>query len=554
MATTPLSGVESIPPNGVLSNLESLWSNSPGLDAGNVVIVPAFAAELARVRPDQIALRDPDQTLGWAQVDEILNRVTNQLGPSVDLGPDRRVAVFAENAAETALAHLGGLLAGASTVPVNFHLTAEEAAFILADSGARLLFVGPDTVERGLAAAAEAGITTVIGWGCEGVDGVIDWNQWLADSVDQPPSLDVAPRPNLLYTSGTTGRPKGTELPPTMFAGGGAMAEHLEELKAHRLGAYGTHLVVGPMYHTGPLSGMRLLVAGVPSVILKRFDAEATLAAIDTYKTETTVMVPTHFVRLLGLPDEVKARYDVSSMKLVAHTGAKCPIEVKRAMIEWWGPIFYDSYGATEVGTTCSIDSDEWLRFPGSVGRAVEPFTAFVVDDDGNEVGPNVEGRLFFRDSTGRGMVYPNDPEKTAAANISPGVFTLGEIGYINEEGYVYITDRFTDMVVSGGVNIYPAEAELVLVEHPAVLDVACIGVPHPEMGEQMKALVIPVDPATAPEPAELLAWCRERLTHYKCPRSLDYVADLGRTTMGKINKRALRAPYWNVTPVSEPK
>jgi len=554
MATTPLSGVESIPPNGVLSNLESLWSNSPGLDAGNVVIVPAFAAELARVRPDQIALRDPDQTLGWAQVDEILNRVTNQLGPSVDLGPDRRVAVFAENAAETALAHLGGLLAGASTVPVNFHLTAEEAAFILADSGARLLFVGPDTVERGLAAAAEAGITTVIGWGCNGVDGVIDWNQWLADSVDQPPSLDVAPRPNLLYTSGTTGRPKGTELPPTMFAGGGTMAEHLEELKAHRLGAYGTHLVVGPMYHTGPLSGMRLLVAGVPSVILKRFDAEATLAAIDTYKTETTVMVPTHFVRLLGLPDEVKARYDVSSMKLVAHTGAKCPIEVKRAMIEWWGPIFYDSYGATEVGTTCSIDSDEWLRFPGSVGRAVEPFTAFVVDDDGNEVGPNVEGRLFFRDSTGRGMVYPNDPEKTAAANISPGVFTLGEIGYINEEGYVYITDRFTDMVVSGGVNIYPAEAELVLIEHPAVLDVACIGVPHPEMGEQMKALVIPVDPATAPEPAELLAWCRERLTHYKCPRSLDYVADLGRTTMGKINKRALRAPYWNVTPVSEPK
>jgi len=554
MATTPLSGVESIPPNGVLSNLESLWSNSPGRDAGNVVLVPAFAAELARVRPDQIALRDPDQTLGWAQVDEILNRVTNQLGPSVDLGPDRRVAVFAENAAETALAHLGGLLAGASTVPVNFHLTAEEAAFILADSGARLLFVGPDTVERGLAAAAEAGITTVIGWGCEGVDGVIDWNQWLADSVDEPPSLDVAPRPNLLYTSGTTGRPKGTELPPTMFAGGGTMAEHLEELKAHRLGAYGTHLVVGPMYHTGPLSGMRLLVAGVPSVILKRFDAEATLAAIDTYKTETTVMVPTHFVRLLGLPDEVKARYDVSSMKLVAHTGAKCPIEVKRAMIEWWGPIFYDSYGATEVGTTCSIDSDEWLRFPGSVGRAVEPFTAFVVDDDGNEVGPNVEGRLFFRDSTGRGMVYPNDPEKTAAANISPGVFTLGEIGYINEEGYVYITDRFTDMVVSGGVNIYPAEAELVLIEHPAVLDVACIGVPHPEMGEQMKALVIPVDPATAPEPAELLAWCRERLTHYKCPRSLDYVADLGRTTMGKINKRALRAPYWNVTPVSEPK
>ena len=256
-------------------------------------------------------------------------------------------------------------------------------------------------------------------------------------------------------------------------------------------------------------------------------------------------MVPTHFVRLLALPDEVRARYDVSSMRLVAHTGATCPVDVKRAMIEWWGPVFTDAYGATEVGTTCSINSEDWLAHPGSVGRAIPPFSALVIDDDGNEVAANVEGRLFFRDATGRGVVYPNDPAKTAAAHIAPGVFTLGEIGYVDDDGFVFLTDRFSDMVVSGGANIYPAEAEQVLVQHPAVLDVACIGVPNTEMGEELKALVV-ARPGHDPQPAELLTFCRDRLSHYKCPRTVELVDDLGRNTMGKINKRALRAPYWS--------
>jgi acyl-CoA synthetase (AMP-forming)/AMP-acid ligase II len=213
-------------------------------------------------------------------------------------------------------------------------------------------------------------------------------------------------------------------------------------------------------------------------------------------------------------------------------------------MIDWFGPVLQDSYGATEVGTTCTISSADWLTHPGSVGRAIAPFRAIVVDDDGREVPAGTEGRLYFEDETGRGIVYPGDPDKTAAAHLRPGVFTLGEIGYISEDGFVYITDRFSDMVVSGGVNIYPAEAEQALMAHPGVADVAVIGVPHAEMGEEVRALVVPADPAAPPTPAELIAWCRERLAGYKCPRSVEIVETIGRTAMGKVNKRELRAQY----------
>jgi len=519
--------------------------------------MPEFSAALALERPDEAALVDGARSLGWAEVDSVLNRVANGV-LAASLGDGDRVSVFAENAAETALAHLGALLGGASTVPVNFHLTAPEAAYILSDSGTRLLFVGPETAERGVAAAREAGVGTVVGWGGPMPDGVVPWREWLAAADDTDPPLGLRPRPNLLYTSGTTGRPKGTELPPTMFAGGDTIAEHLEALRGARFVDYGPHLVVGPMYHTGPLSGMRILVAGTPSVILGRFDAEATLSVIETHRTRSAVMVPTHFIRLLALPEEVRSRYDVSSMEYVAHTGAKCPDEVKRAMIDWWGPVFLEAYGASEVGTTCSIDSHEWLAHPGSVGRADPPFEALVIGEDGEELPPGREGRLYFRDSTGRGVVYHNDPEKSAAAHIAPGVFTLGEMARMDSDGYVYITDRFSDMVVSGGVNLYPAEAENVLIEHPAVADVACIGVPDDEMGERLHALVVRSTAGASssavtdgggadgsPDGDELIGWCRERLSAFKCPRSVEFVDDLGRNTMGKVSRRALRAPYW---------
>jgi long-chain acyl-CoA synthetase len=330
-----------------------------------------------------------------------------------------------------------------------------------------------------------------------------------------------------------------------MFAGGGTITEHVAALAQNAFAAFGTHLVVGPMYHTGPLSGVRLLAAGIPVVVLGRFDAENVLGAIDTHGVETTVMVPTHFIRLLSLPEEIRAKYDVTSLKLVAHTGASCPIDVKRRMIDWFGPVLQDSYGATEVGTTCTISSEEWLAHPGSVGRAVPPFRAIVVDEAGNELPAGTEGALYFEDATGRGIIYPGDPDKTARAHLRPGVFTLGEIGYLTDDGFVYITDRFSDMIVSGGVNIYPAESEQVLLDHPQVADVAVIGVPNRDMGEEVKALVVPVDLADPPERGELIAWCRDRLASYKCPRSVDLVETIGRTAMGKVNKRELRKPYW---------
>jgi acyl-CoA synthetase (AMP-forming)/AMP-acid ligase II len=467
---------------------------------------------------------------------------------ALDLGEARRVAVYAENAAEVVLAHLGALLAGASSVPVNFHLNADEAAYILRDSQTTVLFVGEENLERGLDAARQAGVARVVAWRSPGASeaGATVWEDWLAASSADEPRRDVAPRPNLMYTSGTTGFPKGVDLAPSMFAGGATVVEHVAALQQSRFAQLGAHLVVGPMYHTGPLSGMRTLAAGTPVVVLGRFHPERVLEAIDAYRCETTVMVPTHFKRMLELPAEVKARYDVSSMKLMSHTGAACPIDVKHQMILWFGPILNDAYGATEVGTICSIGSQDWLEHPGSVGRVIPPFTrAIVVDDADQEVPAGTEGRLYFEDSTGRGIVYPNDPDKTAKAHLRPGVFTIGEIGYVDLDGFVYITDRFSDMIVAGGVNIYPAEAEAVLHDHPKVADVAVIGVPDPDLGEAVKGLVVPLDPDDPPTPEELIALCRSKLAGYKCPRTVEIVSTVGRNAMGKVNKKALRAPYW---------
>lgn len=502
------------------------------------------AAERARTMPEAMAVTDGRSTLTWAELDPIMNRATNALLGET-LGSPPRGAVFAHNSTESALAYLAMLHAGVSGVPANFHLTADELAYILKDSGAQLVFVGPETAAVGVAAARQVGISRVIGWRCEGAEGVTAWEDWIAAASDAEPPTDMKPLPYMHYTSGTTGRPKGTETPPNMFPREPDVAGLFRVLGEQvAAGSPGPSLLVGPNYHTGPLGSVRQLGGGRPLVVMPKFDAEQILVNIEKHRVATSVMVPTHFQRLLALPEEVRKKYDVSSLAVISHTGAACPVDTKHAMIAWWGPVLMEAYGATEAGSTNMISSEEWLRKPGSVGKAVPPFEMVVVAEDGTRLGPNEVGQLYFRDPTGRGIIYHNDPEKTAAAHIEPGVFTLGEIGYVDDEGYVFITDRSSDMIVSGGVNIYPAEIEQALIAHPDVEDVAVIGVPNKEMGEEVKALVV-ARPGSAITPEALTEWARDKLAGYKRPRSIDLVETVGRNAMGKVNKRELRRPYW---------
>jgi acyl-CoA synthetase (AMP-forming)/AMP-acid ligase II len=466
--------------------------------------------------------------------DRIAHRVREATEPG-DGGARRRMAVFAENAAESVIAHLGGLRSGASVVAINGHLAAAEAAYQLEVGDVAVVVAGPQTAARAREAAASVGRCEVHVWDEP------EWDRWLASAPAGPPSDDVAIVANLLFTSGTTGRPKATHLPPNVFPPRASWAEFVQAAAANRFAGLGRHLVVAPLHHTGPLNAVRALAAGTPIGVLPRFDPEAMLGAIATWSIASTTVVPTHLARLLAVPDEVRAAAEVSSLRLVFLTGAACPVDVKRQIIDWWGPVVLEAYGATEVGVTCAITSDEWLAHPGSVGRCVAPYTAVVVDDDGREVAAGIEGRLYFRDATGRGIVYEGDPERTAAAHLEPGVFTLGEIGRIDEDGFVTITDRFSDMVVTGGVNVYPAEMEQVLIAHPGVADVAGIGLAHPDLGEQLVALVVPVHADAPPPSDELQRWCEDRLSRFKCPRQIRIVDDLGRNALGKLDKRALR-------------
>jgi long-chain acyl-CoA synthetase len=488
--------------------------------------------------PDGWAIRsDSHGAATWSQTSDAVLRLAAALR-SFDLGDSRRVLVVARNRPSTIVAHAAAALGEASSVPVNFHLTADEIEYIAGESVARLALVD-STTERATREAVAALGVTIVRLPDDGIVGA----ELDAFAGATPVELDPHQRviPNLLFTSGTTGRPKAVQLPPKTIGDSADLAGFVDHIGSHRLARLGTHLVVGPLYHNGPLTAVRLLLAGVPIVVHARFDPEATLAAIAEQRVESSIMVPTHFVRCLDLPAEVRRRYDVSSLRQVAHTGGRCPVDVKRAMIDWWGPVLSESYGGTESGTVCSIGSADWLAHPGSVGRAVPPFEALVVDEHGRQLPPGAEGRLYFRDTTGRGIVYEGDPAKTADAHLAPGVFTLGEIGYVDDDGFVYITDRFSDMVVSGGVNIYPAEAEQALLTHPDVADVACVGEPDREMGERLIALVA-LRPGAELDPIALDSWCRRTLAGYKCPKEFRRVDEIPRNAMGKIDKRSLVA------------
>jgi acyl-CoA synthetase (AMP-forming)/AMP-acid ligase II len=496
--------------------------------------------------PDAAAVRDEARALSWAELDALLNRATNAL-LRLDLDPDRRVAVFAENSVNTVVAYLAEILAGCSGVPINYHLRPEECAYILRDSDAALMFVGPENVDRGVEAAEQADGVTVVAWGSDRRPGVITWEDFLASGSDEEPPDDLRPRPYLHYTSGTTGFPKGTETPPGLYPGGEAatIREHIAALEAQTPHDEGPHLTIAPLYHSGQVFSIKMALAGGrPLVVLNKFDPEKTLDAISRYQVGRVNMVPTHFSRLLALPEEVRARYDVSSVRQLSHVGAPCPVDVKYKIMDWFGPVVWEGYGATEQGTVSYISPEEWLAHPGSVGRVREGLELLVIGEDDEELGPNQVGRLYFRDLSGFDVKFHKDDEKTASVHLRPGVFTIGEVGYVDDDGYLFLTDRFSDQVISGGVNVFPAEAEQAMNTLPGVLDVACIGVPDPDLGEVLKALVIPTDLDSPPSAEELLAATQERLTKFKCPRSVEFVADLGRNPLGKVNKIDLRDRY----------
>jgi long-chain acyl-CoA synthetase len=382
------------------------------------------------------------------------------------------------------------------------------------------------------------------------LDGQIDgYESWEAALAAEPatPIADEAEGQAMLYSSGTTGYPKGVKKPLPVDPFGSAPG--LSVLNAlYGADATSIYLSPAPLYHAAPLGfSMTCLRQGTQVVVMEHFEPEAALSCIERYRVTHSQWVPTMFVRMLKLPEDVRAAYDVSSLRCAIHAAAPCPIPIKEQMIEWWGPVLYEYYAGTEANGFVQLNSEEWLAHKGSVGRPLG-CEVHVCDDDGNELPVGESGTIYF--GGGGQFEYHNDPAKTAGSRHPRGWTTLGDVGYLDEEGYLYLTDRKHFMIISGGVNIYPQEAENVLITHPAVMDVAVFGVPNEEFGEEVKAVVQPRDMAEAgPELAyELIGYCRERLSHMKCPRSVDFRPDLPRHPTGKLYKRLLRDEYWNKT------
>ena len=505
-------------------------------------------AEIAAIDPDGVALVDGASIRTWTDVAaELRAAASAMLAGAPD--PDQRWGVLGDNASPTLLAHAAGLMAGVGTVAVSRQLTLPELSDQVEDSTMVGLIAGPGGAATAVAALEAGLVTTVVVHSGADVTsshpGLVTWEEWLAAAPVTEDFPDRPARPAMVYTSGTTGRARGTQT-RWVLAPVETHRQYLDKLRERAQFPEGAHLVVGPLQHNGPLTAVRHLLLGRPVVIVGRFDAATVLALIETYRVTSSVMVPTHFQRLLAVEPSVRSATDVSSVQLIAHTGSACPSDVKRAMIDWFGPVLLESYGGSESGTLCRISSPDWLEHPGSVGRAVEPFRVIVVDEDGNDVGVGETGILAFEAPEGFGPTYHQDPEKTAKAYVRPGAFTLGDMGHVDENGFIFITDRLSDMVVSGGVNLYPSESEAVLRDHPGVADVAVIGIPHADLGEQLLALVVPSDAANPPSSDELQAFCRERISAYKIPRRYEFISELPRNEMQKVDKKALRRPYWD--------
>ncbi len=454
------------------------------------------------------------------------------------------VAILMENNAHIHAVMWAARRAGLYYVPINTHLAPAEAAYIIGNCDAKAVIGSAalrSTLEN-LESELPQGLPGVRMIADDDLDGWLRYPECVAGQPSTP--IDDETEGDLLqYSSGTTGRPKGIkrELPHVHPSEAPGL---MSALVGFWMNPDAVYLSPAPLYHTAPsVWSMQTQAAGIPVVVLERFDAEGCLDAIVKHQVTHGQFVPVMFTRMLKLPESVRNSYDVSSLQRVMHAAAPCPVDIKKQMIDWWGPIVDEYYASSEAIGSTLITADEWLAHPGSVGRAMTG-TLHIVGEDGTELPAGQAGEIYFEG--GFDFEYLNDSEKTAKARSAQGWKTVGDIGYLDEDGYLYLTDRRHHMIISGGVNIYPQEAENMLVTHPKVMDAAVFGVPDDEMGQSVKGVVQTVDEADATDEfaEELLAWLRERLSHYKCPRSISFEAQLPRTDTGKLYKQTLIDKY----------
>jgi long-chain acyl-CoA synthetase len=501
---------------------------------------------IAENSPDKLAVVDPDGTeLSYGQFVADADRYAKGL-QALGLRAGSCVAMMLPNGADALALFFAAFETGLYIVPVNWHLAAAEVAHILKDSGAGTFVADERFAQAAVGAADLAGIAADARFGVGEVPGFTPLSELGATESAGPPADRTAGGP-MVYTSGTSGRPKGVRRPLT-----GADPYEVPLASSGFFALFGikpfdghVHICCSPLYHTAVLNFSTIsLQLGHPVVLMDKFDAEEMLRLISTYKCTHSHMVPTQFRRLLALLDDVRSKYDVSSLRAMIHGAAPCPHEVKRKMLDWWGPVVIEYYAASEGGGAV-ITGEEWLRKPGSVGKPWPYSEIKILDDDKQELPVGEPGMVYMRMGNSQ-FSYYNDEKKTQEARAG-NLFTVGDIGYLDEDGYLYLHDRKSDMIISGGVNIYPAEVESALAVHPAVGDAAVFGIPHEEWGEEVKAVIEPA-PGYTPGPeltGELLDFLGGRVAKFKLPKSIDYVEKLPRQDNGKLYKRKLRDPYW---------
>ena len=501
--------------------------------------------DFAISQPDRpaVIMAGTGETISYKELDQRSNKVA-QFFRSRGLKVGDHIAFLLENNNRFHELCWGAQRAGLYYTAISSRLSDEEAAYIINDCGAELFITSH--YMRETAAKIVSKIPNVNQRLMMGglIEGYVSYEDHIKDRSAEPLE-DECEGADMLYSSGTTGRPKGVK--PVEVGNPIGSEDNLYNILKTLYGFDNSviYLSPAPLYHAAPLRyNMRVQRFGGTCVIMENFDAEGYLQLVEEYGITHTQLVPTMFVRMLKLPDEIRLKYDVSSLRTAIHAAAPCPEAVKRQMFNWWGPIIYEYYGGTEGNGYCTTGPDEWLAHPGTVGRAVMGIV-HIVGDNGEELPAGQTGTIYFSD--GKDFIYHNDPGKTAESYNDKGWSTLGDVGHVDEDGYLYLTDRKSFMIISGGVNIYPQEIEDHLISHPAVFDVAVFGVPNADFGEEVKAVIQPLSMSLATDElaSELLDFCRESLSHIKCPRSLDFIEQLPRHPTGKLYKRLLRDKYW---------